>query len=59
VLPCPLTTPPYAPCAQAPHVAALAISLGFAYTVFSEWLNVYVRQSWGYDPVMPTVTILG
>lgn len=47
------------PRAQALHIAALAIPLGIAYTAFSEWLNVYVRQSWGYDPAMPTVPILG
>lgn len=43
---------------QALHVAAVAIPLGIAYTAFSEWLNVYVRQSWAYDPAMPTVQIL-
>jgi hypothetical protein len=47
------------PRAKVQHVAALAIPLGIAYTAFSEWHNVYVRQSWGYDPAMPTVTILG
>jgi hypothetical protein len=41
------------------QVAALAIPLGIAYTALSEWHNVYVRQSWGYDAAMPTVTILG
>lgn len=41
------------------QVAALAIPLGIAYTAFSEWHNVYVRQFWGYDAAMPTVTILG
>jgi hypothetical protein len=41
------------------QVAALAIPLGIAYTAFSEWHNVYVRQSWGYDAAMPTVMILG
>ena len=47
------------PRTQALHVAALAVPLGIAYTAFSEWLNVYVRQSWSYDPAMPTVPILG
>lgn len=47
------------PRAQTLHIAALAIPLGIAYTGFSEWLNVYVRQSWIYDPAMPTTTILG
>ena len=39
------------------RVAILAIGLGIAYTVFSEWLNVYVRRSWAYADWMPTVTI--
>jgi len=47
------------PRVKALHVATLAVPLGIAYTAFSEWLNVYVRQSWSYDPAMPTVTILG
>jgi hypothetical protein len=46
------------PRAKAQQVAALAIPLGVAYTAFSEWHNVYVRQSWGYDAAMPTLTIL-
>ena len=47
------------PRAQASPVAALAIPFGIAYTAYSEWLNVYVRQSWIYDQKMPTLTILG
>ncbi len=47
------------PRAKVKQVAALAIPLGVGYTAFSEWHNVYVRQSWGYDEAMPTVTILG
>lgn len=41
------------------QVAALSILLGIAYTAFSEWHNVYVRQSWSYDAAMPTLSILG
>jgi len=40
-------------------VAMLALLLGIAYTAFSEWHNVYVRQSWAYAPAMPTLPILG
>ncbi len=47
------------PRAQAQYIAALAIPLGIAYTAYSEWLNVYARQSWSYDTAMPTVPILG
>lgn len=47
------------PRAERPRVAVLNVALGIAYTVFSEWQNVYVRQSWSYDAAMPTVSILG
>jgi hypothetical protein len=40
-------------------VAILAILLGLAYTVFSEWLNVVVRASWAYSDLMPVVTAFG
>ncbi|MGE0853752.1 MAG: hypothetical protein AB7O44_29755, partial [Hyphomicrobiaceae bacterium] len=39
------------------RVAVLAIVLGIAYTAFSEWLNVYVRQSWAYADWMHTVAV--
>ena len=41
------------------RVAILAILLGLAYTVFSEWLNVVVRASWAYSDLMPVVTAFG
>ncbi len=34
-------------------IAYLTIGFGFAYTAYSEWLNVYVRKSWAYSPLMP------
>lgn len=40
-------------------VAFTAIVLGLAYTGFSEWLNVYVRQSWQYASSMPVFRFLG
>lgn len=39
------------------RVATVTIAIGVAYTGFSEWLNVYVRQSWAYSDWMPTVTL--
>jgi hypothetical protein len=36
-----------------------AILLGLCYTVFSEWLNTQVRQSWSYTEAMPLVPPLG
>lgn len=41
------------------RVAIVAMLLGLAYTVFSEWLNTVVRVSWAYSPSMPIVPLLG
>ena len=40
-------------------VGGAAILAGFAYTVYSEWLNVAVRQTWAYAPAMPVLPPLG
>jgi hypothetical protein len=40
------------------RVAALTILLGVAYTVFSEWLNIVVREAWAYRDLMPVIPIL-
>lgn len=40
-------------------VAASAIALGVAYTVFSEWINTEVRGAWTYRDIMPTLPVLG
>jgi hypothetical protein len=40
-------------------VAALTVGIGLAYTLFSEWLNVEVRQAWAYRDIMPTLPWLG
>lgn len=40
-------------------VAAATIMLGFAYTIFSEWLNVEIRKTWAYSEWMPIVPGLG
>jgi len=39
--------------------AVLAAVIGVAYTAYSEYLNVYVRQSWAYSSLMPLVFGLG
>jgi hypothetical protein len=36
-----------------------SLLLGVGYTVFSEWLNVELRESWAYSDAMPIVPILG
>lgn len=40
-------------------VAGVAVAVGVAYTIFSEWLNLVVRESWAYSDLMPIVPILG
>jgi hypothetical protein len=47
------------PMARFGRVAALATVFGATYTVFSEWLNVVVRQSWAYSELMPRLPPLG
>ena len=37
----------------------LLLFLGAGYAVYSEWLNVNVRGSWAYSPLMPTLPLLG
>jgi hypothetical protein len=39
------------------RVAAVAVSLGVAYTIFSEWLNIVIRKSWAYSELMPILKI--
>lgn len=39
------------------YVAALVFDLG--YTIFSEWLNTSVKQSWTYSQRMPVLPMLG
>ena len=41
------------------RVTWLATVVGVLYTVFSEWLNMEVRGSWGYSAAMPVLPILG
>lgn len=38
-------------------VVLLTLGVGLAYTGLSEWLNVYVRQSWAYSQWMPVLPI--
>ncbi|MDN3563166.1 hypothetical protein QWZ14_02085, partial [Paeniroseomonas aquatica] len=39
-------------------VAAVTVVLGVGYTIFSEWLNIVVRQSWAYSERMPVVPVI-
>ena len=40
------------------RIAGLTMLFGVAYTIFSEWLNVSVRQSWAYSNLMPVVPVI-
>lgn len=40
------------------RILAVAVALGVAYTVFSEWLNIVVRAAWAYRDIMPVVPVL-
>lgn len=40
-------------------VLGLTLALGVGYTIFSEWLNIVVRASWAYSPLMPVVPVIG
>lgn len=41
------------------RVAAAALAFGLAYTIFSEWHNTAVLESWTYSSLMPTLPYLG
>ena len=40
-------------------VMVVTVTLALAYTVFSEWLYVEVRQAWAYRDIMPRLPWLG
>lgn len=40
------------------RVVALTMVVGVSYTVFSEWLNIVVREAWAYSELMPIVPVL-
>ena len=40
------------------RVAVLTTGFGVAYTVFSEWLNIVVREAWAYSDLMPVVPVI-
>lgn len=42
-----------------PRIVALTVALPVSYTVFSEWMNVVWRESWGYTSAMPTLPVFG
>lgn len=40
-------------------VAAATVLLALSYTIFSEWLNTEVCESWAYREAMPRLPVLG
>ena len=47
------------PAQPAGNVTTVAVALGVAYTVYSEWWNVVVRGSWTYSNLMPVIPLVG
>jgi len=46
------------PAAGMARVIAVTMALGLAYTVFSEWLNIEVREAWAYRDLMPVIPVI-
>lgn len=40
------------------RVIVSTLILGVGYTVFSEWLNIVVREAWAYSELMPIVPVI-
>jgi hypothetical protein len=40
------------------RVAVPTIVIGLGYTIFSEWLNIVVRESWAYRELMPVIPMI-
>lgn len=40
------------------RIIGVAVVLGLSYTLFSEWLNIEIRQSWAYRDIMPVVPLV-
>jgi hypothetical protein len=41
------------------RVGIVAVILGIGYTMFSEWLNIEVREAWAYRDIMPVIPLTG
>ncbi|ASJ73371.1 hypothetical protein [Granulosicoccus antarcticus] len=40
------------------RVVGFTMVIGVGYTVFSEWLNIVVREAWAYSELMPIVPVI-
>ena len=54
-----LMGPAWWPARQFRRVAVTAVIFGLGYTIWSEYLNVFIRHSWSYTDAMPVVPWLG
>ena len=39
-------------------VLIIAVTIGAGYTIFSEWLNIVIRQAWAYSDLMPVIPFI-
>ncbi|MFC6643856.1 MULTISPECIES: hypothetical protein [Sulfitobacter] len=46
------------PQARVYPVFGAMLAIGFGYTVFSEWLNIEVREAWAYREIMPVIPFI-
>ncbi len=46
------------PRARTVPVLLATIVIGVGYTIFSEWLNIVVREAWAYREIMPVIPII-
>lgn len=40
------------------RIIILALVFGLAYTLFSEWLNIEIREAWAYRDLMPVIPLI-
>ena len=40
------------------RVLLAVLAFGIGYTIFSEWLNIVVRQAWAYRDLMPVIPVI-
>lgn len=40
------------------RVALVSIVIGFSYMLFSEWLNIEIRETWAYREMMPVIPVI-
>lgn len=39
-------------------VLLATVVMGVSYTIFSEWLNIVVREAWAYRDIMPVIPVI-